>query len=171
MIIKRQIPVFIVCGVVALVVASIPGAIWCEDGASSPVGGQVYHEDKTTSVEGASVQFQNILDGDVYKALITGKDGVFEIEGVLPGLYSIVVRMDKGEYRSQIPVGIRGQEGGKVASLSIVLKDEGEQSEGDVGIASVVSGNDLIVCGFVDIDDNPREAGPFRPSRAKSKRK
>jgi hypothetical protein len=167
---KRLMTAYVVFGVASILVASFLGVCWCEENDLGPVRGQVYHENETTPVEGAVVRLQNILEGDAYAALPTGKDGVFEMDNVAQGLYEFVVKTDREEFRSIRPIGMRCRKG-ETAKLSIVLNDEGERTEDGTGVAWVVVGNHLVVCEFVDIDDNPQEAGPFKPSRPKVRKK
>jgi len=146
----------------------------CLGGDQHPVQaglrGYVFEEDGTSPVEGAVVFVQRLPDKEVEASSPTDREGMFEISFLKKGIYVLSVRTAGGNYNGGKVLGIGAQAEGYAKMYIALYPFSGTCGSGDfpavlpdpVGQAVVLAGNAAVVAGVVEMDDEPREAGPFR---------
>lgn len=132
--------------------------------------GFIYEEDGTSPVEQAELIIEKIPEARIYKSNPTDGKGLFRIQDVEKGIYRWGVKMPGGKVNGLKFLGIR-TEAGDIAQIYIALtpaaKEGGNASPlpifpDAIGEASILAGNTAVVFEIAVIDDQPREAGPFR---------
>ena len=132
--------------------------------------GYVFEEDGISPIEQATVYVKRLPGGEVLASSPSDRKGMFEIPGAEKGIYVLGVKTLQGNFNGQKVLGIRVQadEYAKIyIALSPFSETEGsgplpEALPNPVGQVIVLAGNSAIVIGVAEIDDEPREAGPFR---------
>ena len=132
--------------------------------------GYVFEKDGTSPIKQATVYVKRLPGGEVLASDPSDRKGMFEILGAEKGIYVLGVRTPQGNFNAQKVLGIRAQ-ADEYAKIYIALSPFSE-TEGSgtlpvalpnpVGQVIVLAGNSAIVVGVAEIDDEPREAGPFR---------
>jgi hypothetical protein len=163
----RKYPVWF-AGLVFLM--TIPCLAQSQRPEGTELRGYVFEKDGTSPVEQATVYIKELPDGDVMASAPTDKDGLFEIAGISKGIYVFGVKTPRGNFNTGKLLGI-GAQSGEYARMYVSLVPfsgtEGSESflavlPDPVGRVTVLAGNEAIVVGAVEIDDEPVEAGPFR---------
>ena len=140
------------------------------NGGGADLAGYVLEEDGITPVMQATIQMKKLPDGKILTSSPSDRDGVFKIAGVGKGIYIFGVRTPQGNFNALEVLGILVHED-KYARMDIVLSSFPENDDSasfpallpnPVGQAVVAAGNSAVVYGTAVINDEPREAGPFR---------
>jgi hypothetical protein len=145
------------CGIVLAGLVFIPCFSGEQGGLSAELGGFIFEEDGTTPIEQAELIIEKIPEGRVYRSGPADGEGLFRIQDVERGLYRWWVGTPGGRADGLGFLGIRTQAGGK-ARVYIALSSRAKKREE----ASIVAGNPAVVFEMAVVDDQPREAGPFR---------
>ena len=135
--------------------------------------GYVFEKDGTSPVEQATVYVKRLPDGEPLTSIPSDRTGMFEILGLEEGIYELGVKTSLGNFNTRKVLGIRAL-ADEYAKMYLALSPFSE-TEGSgrlpavlpnpVGQVIVLAGNSAIVIGVSEIDDEPREAGPFRIRR------
>ncbi len=137
--------------------------------------GFVFQSDGTSPVEQATMFAKRLPDGEVLMSVPSDRMGMFEIKDIEMGIYVLGVRTLRGNFNAQKVLGIREEPDG-IAHIYVALSPVSESERrgtlpavlpDPIGQAIVIAGNAAVVMGISEIDDEPREAGPFRIRRGR----
>jgi len=142
--------------------------------------GKIYAKDGVTAIEGALAKIKNVTTTKVYESSKTNKLGIFKIEGVEEGLYSVGIVTDEGEFNIESFIGIKANKtttitlvvrpylAGKVEMRSETLKSDKPPSKilkfftSPVGLAIIVASTGLVGYGIIKLLEKEEEASPFK---------
>jgi hypothetical protein len=135
--------------------------------------GYVFEKDGTSPVEQATVYVRRLPDGEPLTSIPTDRTGMFEILDLEEGVYVLAVKTSLGNFNTRKVLGIRmlDDEYAKMYLALFPLSEEEDSGRlpavlpNPVGQVIVLAGNSAVVIGISEIDDEPREAGPFRIRR------
>jgi len=141
--------------------------VWTQEKPGGRVQGFIYEKDGTTPVVRAVVILEEVFTGEALESSPSDSEGRFFFPFVERGLFRLGVRTPGGTFNAPDPLGVRPGEG-RPAVLAINLTDVPASGVGGLfpnaaGSARVVCGNAAVLTPFGEIEDKPREAGPFRP--------
>jgi hypothetical protein len=134
------------------------------------LSGYVFEKDGTSPVKQATVYVKRLPGGEVLTSIGSDRKGRFEIFGIEKGIYVLGVKTTQGNFNAQKVLGIKAL-ADDYAKIYIALSPFSGTGEGGqlpevlpnpVGQVIVLAGNSAIVMGISKINDEPREAGPFR---------
>jgi len=132
--------------------------------------GCIYEKDLITPVRGAVVQVKKLPQGKIHTSSISDGEGRFRLPGIEKGVYLLGVKTSDGDYNGQRLLGLLVSSD-VPARLEIFLSFQKKTAGAPlfepflpdpVGQVSIAAGNRAVFDGVVEIDDQPREAGPFR---------
>jgi len=132
--------------------------------------GRIYEKDMITPVREAVVQLKKLPEGKIHTSSISDSEGRFRVPGIEKGVYLLGVKTSDGNYNGQTLLGLLVSSD-MPARLEIFLSFQKKTAGAPlfepffpdpVGQVSIAAGNQAVCDGVVEIDDQPREAGPFR---------
>ena len=144
--------------------------------------GKIYAKDGATAIVGALAKIKNVTTAKAYESRLTDKLGIFKIEGIEEGMYSVGIVTDEGEFNVESLIGVKTN---KTLLITLVLKpylkEETKKAEvrsetfksevpskilkffsSPIGIAIIVVGSVAIVYGVVTLVGGEEEVSPFR---------
>jgi hypothetical protein len=132
--------------------------------------GNIFEKDGTSPVEGAVVCLKRLPDGSFKESAPTDSEGSFEIDGIIKGVYILGVRTAEGNFSARKVLGIGALADGYAKMYIALFPFSGTEGSGDlpevlpdpVGQAVVLAGNAALVLGIAEMNDRPKEAGPFK---------
>jgi len=145
--------------------------------------GKIYAKDGVTFIVGALAKIKNVTTAKAYESRLTNKLGIFKIEGIEEGLYSVGIVTDEGEFNVESLIGVKAN---KTLLITLVLKpylkEEARKAEvrseifkGDkvpskilkffkspVGIAIIVASTGLVAYSIFKLLEKEEEVSPFK---------
>jgi len=145
--------------------------------------GKIYAKDGVTAVVGALAKIKNVTTAKAYESRLTDKLGIFKIEGIEEGMYSVGIVTDEGEFNVESMIGVKAN---KTLLITLVLKpylkEETKKAEvrseifkGDkapskilkffkspIGLAIIVASTGLIGYGIINLLEKEEEVSPFK---------
>jgi len=145
--------------------------------------GKIYAKDGSTFIVGALAKIKNVTTAKTYESRLTDKLGIFKIEGIEEGMYSVGIVTDEGEFNVESMIGIKAN---KTLLITLVLKpyllEEARKAEvrsevfkGDkapskilkfftspAGIAIIVATTGLVGYGIFKLFEKEEEVSPFK---------
>ncbi len=139
--------------------------------------GKIYAKDGVTTVVGAVVKIKKTITVKVYESSKTDKRGIFKIEGIEEGLYSVGIITDEGEFYIESLIGVKAN---KTTLITLVLRPfkvevRSETIKSDevpskilkfftspAGIAIIVATTGLVGYGIIKLMEKEEEVSPFR---------
>jgi len=145
--------------------------------------GKIYAKDGSTFIVGALAKIKNVTTAKTYESRLTDKLGIFKIEGIEEGLYSVGIVTDEGEFNVESLIGVKAN---KTLLITLVLKpylkDETKKAEvrseilksdkvpskilkffaSPVGLAIIVVSTGLVGYGIIKLLEKEEEVSPFK---------
>ncbi len=144
--------------------------------------GKIYAKDGATAIVGALAKIKNVTTAKVYESRLTDKLGIFKIEGIEEGMYSVGIVTDEGEFNVESLIGVKAN---KTLLITLVLKpylkeetkkaavrSETFKSEvpskilkfftSPAGIAIIVATTGLVGYGIIKLIEKEEEVSPFK---------
>lgn len=147
---KRKILVFML--IFSVLVLCSPHLILSKEESRGNLIGFIYGSDGKTPLAKSIVKIINISTGAVYESTESDEFGVFKIEGIERGLYSVSITT--GEVKSIVYnlIGIKDRTA-KVA-FALNAKESREKETEPVGMATVIASTDPVsYCSVMSITD------------------
>lgn len=148
--------------IVGLVLFSFPQLVSGQVPGKGNVIGFVYGQDGTTPITGAIVVVKNVSSGKVFESTKSDSLGVFKVQGVDAGMYSLGVTSVPGDFNSIDLVGVVSNETAKVAialnpyennvaaAAAQVTQDQQEKGESRIGRVVAIPPNPGEVEVFIE---------------------
>jgi len=143
--------------------------------------GKIYAKDGATVVVGALAKIKNVATAKAYESRLTDKLGIFKIERIEEGLYSVGIVTDEGEFNVESLIGIKAN---KTLLITLVLKpylkEETKKAEvrseifkkvpskilkfftSPAGVAIIAASTGLVGYGIIKLLEKEEEASPFK---------
>jgi len=143
--------------------------------------GKIYAKDGVTFIVGALAKIKNVTTAKAYESRLTDKLGIFKIEGIEEGLYSVGIVTDEGEFNVESMIGVKAN---KTLLITLVLKpylkEETKKAEvrseifkkvpskilkfftSPAGVAIIVASTGLVGYGIYKLLEKEEEASPFK---------
>lgn len=167
---KKPLSPFLIWIIFTVILIHLPGFAQEFRQAQGDLIGYIYESDGITPVKQANVQIKRLPKGEVFTSSPSDKEGLFRVRGIEKGVYLIGVNTSIGNFNGQKLLGILIS-ADVSAQMELVLSYEKKTADAlffvpllpnPVGQVSIVAGNQAIFDGIAEINDEPREAGPFR---------
>ncbi len=145
--------------------------------------GKIYSKDGSTAIVGALAKIKNVSTSKAYESSLTDQLGIFKIERIEEGLYSIGIVTDEGEFNVESLIGVKAN---KTLLITLVLKpylkEETKKAElrsevfesdkgpskilkfftSPVGLAIIVASTSLVAYGIIKLFEKEEEVSPFK---------
>ena len=143
--------------------------------------GKIYAKDGVTFIVGALAKIKNVATAKAYESRLTDKLGIFKIERIEEGLYSVGIVTDEGEFNVESLIGIKAN---KTLLITLVLKpylkEETKKAEvrseifkkvpskilkfftSPAGVAIIAASTGLVGYGIIKLLEKEEEASPFK---------